>query len=362
MGVCPAPMEAGLIYYAEQRARDLDIGYTHRTTPEALLSAVIDTEHQALVDIAPGEFPTECFGQYFGGYYDRHCALCAIQTACLGRFATGRLPDAEAQHKTQNPYDLARAVSTDELKVPPSAIALAQVYVDQLAGRAPAHEPYPFRLAHGRRRPVPDLESRRVKRLPWSEATRACMVAAQAVEASWPPPVPPASVWLGPTVAQSYAINRRFDGKRPKPTFGNTVWQRRHARERLRTPILKTLPPGTIMRRMWNNELIEVTVMPGFYVWRGYRYPTLYDAVGSIVGLRDYHRPINEGRVRGTRKMSNFSARRFFYQAFAQMERRIGITPTQRARTAVGTVNPGQNQTTPGAIKQPQKRQKSVTK
>lgn len=319
-------MEAGLIRYAEERARDLNIGYTHRNTPEAVLKAVIDTEHEALPEIAPGEFPTECFGKFWGGYYDRHCALCAIQTACLGRFATGRLPDAIAEAQTDDPYDLARAVSTDDLKVPPSAIALAQVYVDQLAGRAPPHEPYPFRLAHGRRRPVPDLDDHRVKRLPWSDGACAALVSAQATEPAWPPPVPPTSLWLGPGIGQTYAVTPRTHRGEGKAVFGNTIWRRRHHRERYRTPILKTLPPGTIIRRMWANELVEVTVMPGFYVWRGYRYPTLYDTVASIVGLREYHHTPGQKRKKGTKQTSNFSARRFFFKAFQQMERHSGMS------------------------------------
>ncbi|RYF11788.1 MAG: hypothetical protein EOO40_02620 [Deltaproteobacteria bacterium] len=193
-------METGLIRYAEERARDLNIGYTHRNTPEAVLKAVIDAEHESLPDIAPKDFPSECFGQFWGGYYDRNCALCAIQTACLGRFATGRLPDVIAATNTQDPYALATAASTDDLKVPPSAIALAQVYVEQLAGRAPPHEPYPFRLAHGRRRPVPDIEGQKIKRLPWHDGACATLVSAQATQTPWPPPVPRATVWLGPGI------------------------------------------------------------------------------------------------------------------------------------------------------------------
>jgi hypothetical protein len=68
------------------------------------------------------------------------------------------------------------------------------------------------------------------------------------------------------------------------------------------------------LRRLWREEWLEVIVRMGYYQFKGKIWPTLYSIVEEIAGVKAYPKQLRADgtRLKGTRKMSNWSAARFF--------------------------------------------------
>lgn len=86
------------------------------------------------------------------------------------------------------------------------------------------------------------------------------------------------------------------------------AWQR----ERKRWPALAALLPGSVMRRWYKDEMHDVTVMGGYYLYRGHRHPTLYSVMARIVG--EYRLARTDGK-RPYRMVCAYTTKRFFGDA-----------------------------------------------
>jgi hypothetical protein len=319
-------VDADLIKYFELRARDLGIVYTQGEPPRDLMMRVMAQESDIQQGLSDEEFPAVCFGTLWGGYRDRDCGVCQIQSRCLRRFATEHVPMVL---KAQNLVDTDPYVLCKTLAVPPAAIITARLYVDEISGLGPVHDERPYTLIPRARAPELDVSRYRRPAKTYVEASRACVLGAEAASLPWPRPLP--AVRQRPSLGLEHLYPPLRHSPllaRQRPDRYSKVWHARHARERARPGPIGDLPIGATLRRIYRGELIEIQVCDGHYDWRGHQYPTLYDAIGEVTGRREYKRPKGENRPHGTRKMSEWSAKRFFKHAFEQFEAQRDGLPT----------------------------------
>lgn len=322
-------MDADLVEFIESRSHDLRLRYSRYLAPKRLLARVLEVEHRGLERVTRSERLAECFGSQFAGYQDPACAVCQLQTACLARTTAQILPEYEADVGGDT-RKLAGAMDLPWLAV--SLMHSLRECMLEEDGPEFVDEAV-LRRGTGRR-PLPDLAPYRnpPRRLPVA-AVDACHMGARAAETAWPPPVAPISHRLGLGIKDVFVlpVEARVP---PRLKYGSPTWRKRVERDRRRLPELNWLPDGTILRRIKKGELIEVHVFEDRLEWRGEAFATLYEVTAAVCGRVETPMPrIHRGKaVKGTRKHTRQSARRFFDVCFMQLEQRAAALQHMRSK------------------------------
>lgn len=90
--------------------------------------------------------------------------------------------------------------------------------------------------------------------------------------------------------------------------FGSEAFAHAFTRERGRSELVGLLQPGQKISRDYKGESYTVTVKSDHYLYNNKKFPTLYSILLVITGEHEYARKLGDK----TRKMSNWSAPRFF--------------------------------------------------
>lgn len=303
-------MDVDLVRFLERRAAALHIPYTHVTAPQALLELVSDAEHKDIRTRGPDSMP-DCFGQMFAGPYDPDCSVCQVQTACMARLAWVRMPKVASEIASDDAARLGAALELD-----PKAVALAQTFAAQAAGKdTGVFEGY-TQLAPP---PKPKIVSMHDIPRPFGLAAHACLLGSRARMKVWDRDVRQ-TVRVATPKLLGMARVAYF---RPPPK--SEAWMARYTRERKRNRLYSQLKVGMVLRKVYHGVLHEVRVAYRGYEYEGQSYPTLYAVVQAIApSIACQHEPDDTGRrAPGVKNTAMQSPKIFFRRSFVALANRM---------------------------------------
>ena len=308
-------MDGELVAFAERRALSLDLTYSRYLSPYRLLAQVLNMEHRAISGLPDPNRPAPCFGRNFSGQQDPDCAKCQVQAACLLRTASKALPEVEAAH----PFDtVAIAAALDSSLHAVGLMQAMRFALSDMHDEAPLYLDRPVLLHGSGRKPVVDLAPyRRNLRYRQHLGADACRLSAQGAETGWPAHPAEAPQRLGTKLRDVFVICGPVHLP-PKRTYGNPVFRARVRRTQARLPELAWCPDGTVLRRVYKNEVVEVTLYRDRFEYKGQPFASLAEVVAVVDGKAEYRLPPSKGQT-GTRKMTKLSAPKFFADALVAL-------------------------------------------
>lgn len=113
--------------------------------------------------------------------------------------------------------------------------------------------------------------------------------------------------------ATAPAASKKLKCLEPDP-WGKHTWMQRWTRERDRSPLVKKLKDGMVLKREYQGQTHQVKVLKRYYRYQGQEHPTLYSIVKLITGTQQAPRQKTKDgkRPEGHRQLCNWSAPKFF--------------------------------------------------
>lgn len=286
-----------------------------------------------------------CYGKFWDPEHP-DCIGCFVQARCVPFMGRVTLPNA-AKDLGRSLASISNVELGEHLQIPPKAAAwLRRVHEEPELG-------LPERDANGRLvpkdvsgserdveeelklKPEPTPKPRKQKKPPKKKTeTKRNPSRARAAKGQ---PTRAVSVTKRKEPQRSKKVEDRRKGRKqnsdsPKKTvkhhWGTHTYARRWTTERATSPLIARIPIGGLLRRWWEGSWRDVRCKEGYWAYEEKRFPTLHSVVEAITGTKDYPAQIRGGkRPKGTRKMTAWSARKFF-QLDPKL-RELGLHPDQ---------------------------------
>lgn len=364
----------------ERKASTLGIAWATDITDVELERLINDRKERGLMTETNLNESPPCYGLYWEAIPGTEaCVGCAVNDSCLQRFVTDRLPILRQQVGN----DLASLAAASEVKAEAILVALDhEKKVVPMRQPETADVSKAFDTGDPAPTPVPPEEAPIPQAVPVEEPTvpiqvetepdpeeasdsgeevavspktrgkkkkaptkkkkvvvkkaakkKAKKKAAKKAKVQNPPvagPVKRAKVpakkrAMSAAAAKAQASPAR---KRPPPNERQRAKHlRQWLREREKNPMYAVATPGTRLHGIHKGQKWEIKVLRGHYVYRNKKYPTLQSVCNAITGLRKYQKQRTlkgkeRSRPKGTRAMSNWSAKRFFNRALQELSGR----------------------------------------
>lgn len=302
----------------EREADRLGIPWTQETSDQDLQTLVQRSSDNGLPDYA-GNPP--CFGILWQGDHDEeYCRGCAIKGKCLDLFATEHIPRVR---EVLGPQATLKVIA-ERTKVMPEAILEALKYAKvqrEASGDAKAVTPEDVTIEATEKIENIKKETKAMSRKKKKAGAKkkATKRKAKPRRVDRPRKAGPVQRASGPVMAKLSLASVKHATALASQTRNWGDNEKRWQRERDRVPAIAALIQGSVIRREYKGKIFEVKVLDGRYkiIQTGEEYPTLYAVTKAITGLHarqsQRKKPGNEeSRPEGHRKLSNWSATKFF--------------------------------------------------